>query len=163
MKSKELCSGCGKPRVIQNREYQLCRECNNQRLQGDGSHDIYAGMGIAEINQVRNNNGAGDMKLGAPLLKMHVKSTEDGGFVIIDQTEEHAKIPLEPEKPETGKTAWTNSDYESLGKKIAELLIKSQKPVRKEPVLFKCPECSTPLNAGQPFCSNCGSEMEWKK
>lgn len=163
MKMKEICLGCGKPRVIQNKEYQLCRECNAKRLQCNGLHDIYSGKSIAEINQARKENDAEDMELIAPRVKTHVESSENGEFIIINETEDSASVLLTPEKAAPENSAWTKADYDNLGKKIAVMLFKCQKPVQKKTKLFKCPECSTPLKQGQPFCSNCGSEMEWEK
>jgi rubrerythrin len=32
---KEICSGCGKLRVIKNQSYHLCRKCNEARIKGN--------------------------------------------------------------------------------------------------------------------------------
>lgn len=159
MKTKEICSSCGRPRVIQNKEYNLCRECNSKRLECEGVNGMYAGKNIAEINHARRENEAGDITLHGS----HVRSGEDGSIEIVNEIEETEPVPLNPTEIEPADNSWTQSDFDSLGSKIATLLFNAQPITQKKNKVFKCPDCQADLSPLQRFCSVCGSEMEWEK
>jgi hypothetical protein len=164
MNEKAICSGCGKPRVIQNKEYNLCRECNTQRLACDGLNARYNGLPIAEINKLRKeaDKEVGNLKNPTVISKVGMKANGD---IVVENggMEENETIPLSPVKEDAQKTMWSESDYQNLGTKIAEMLYKAQAIKPKEQVKFRCPQCRASLAPGQPFCSKCGSEMEWEK
>jgi DNA-binding transcriptional MerR regulator len=162
MNEKQICSGCGKPRVIQNKEHNLCRECNTQRLACDGLHARYNGLPIAEINKLRKEADSTVEGLKHPTVVSKVGIGENGSIILENSVpEENERIPLAQEKPEVVKNQWSEADYQSLGAKIAEMLYKAQAIKPKQTVKFRCPECQAPLAPAQPFCSKCGSEMEW--
>ena len=141
----------------------MCRECNSQRLACDGLNARYNGLPIVEINKLRKEADSAVEGLKNPTVITKVGIGENGGIVLGNGVkEDNETTPLAPEA-EVQKSLWSEADYQNLGTKIAEMLYKAQAITPKETVKFRCPECQAALAPAQPFCSKCGSEMEWSE
>jgi hypothetical protein len=191
MTQKEICNGCGKPRMIDNQTYHLCRKCNQDRLQKNGFKDLFRGKSIAEINRLKSslpgssiqpngNSSSSSSKTDRDTLRVPVvlpssvlPTSEEKGLEVIsgklDFVDEKGEDFTEREKlirrivnEELSKNN-PKDQIADIVKACVVALRKADIEDKKSAITFSCPYCGVPVVINQSYCSQCGEKIEWRE